>query len=47
MGDGQCMFPKVANSPVANVSKGQRVVIRGRVAGKMGQVLLRDCQLFQ
>jgi hypothetical protein len=40
----QCMFPKVTDSPVANASKGQTVTVKGRVAGKMGNVLLRDCE---
>jgi len=40
----QCMFARTEGSPVAHVSKGQRVAVRGRVAGKMGNVLLRECQ---
>jgi hypothetical protein len=40
----QCIFSRGDDSPVGDVSKGQRVNIRGRVSGKMGNVLLRECQ---
>jgi hypothetical protein len=42
----QCMFPSAGNSPVAKIGKGQKVSVRGRVAGKMGNVLLKDCQFY-
>ncbi len=40
----QCTFPPNPNSPVASVHKGQSVTVKGKVAGKMGNVLLNECQ---
>jgi hypothetical protein len=40
----QCTFPRADDSPVAHVTKGQFVSIRGRVSGKMGNVLVNECQ---
>jgi hypothetical protein len=41
----QCTFTKGEKSSVASLSKGQRVRIKGEVAGKMGNVLLNKCTL--
>jgi len=41
----QCTFTKGEKSSVALLSKGQRVIIKGEVSGKMGNVLLNKCTL--
>lgn len=41
----QCMFQKNNQAIVATLSKGQEVRIRGKVSGKLGNILLRDCHL--
>lgn len=49
-GDGfldgvQCTFTKGQQSSVARLSKGQRVSVKGEVAGKMGNVLINKASL--
>lgn len=41
----QCFFPDRAASSVAAIRKGQSVSIIGRVDGKFGNVMLKDCAL--
>ena len=42
----QCIFTKGEQSTVARLSKGQRVTVKGEVAGKMGNVLVRKASLL-
>lgn len=48
-GDGlfgvQCMFDKRHEGALGRLRKGMGVRIQGKVSGKLGSVLLRDCQL--
>ena len=39
----QCMFTSGEQSKVANLSKGQKVSVKGEVSGKMGNVLVNKC----
>tara|TARA_B100000809_G_scaffold219291_1_gene226414 strand:+ start:420 stop:866 length:447 start_codon:yes stop_codon:yes gene_type:complete len=39
----QCMFSDEHKSQLANAAKGQRVTIKGKCDGKLGNVLLRGC----
>lgn len=41
----QCMFPKSQNSSIAQLSDGQQVTVKGKVSGKMGNILLKNCEL--
>ncbi len=41
----QCTFTKGEESSVARLSKGERVTIKGEVAGKMGNVLVNKARL--
>ncbi|WP_076606326.1 OB-fold protein [Cystobacter fuscus] len=41
----QCALGKAQAAKAASLSKGARVTIRGRVAGLMMDVLVRDCEL--
>ena len=41
----QCTFTKGEQSSVARLSKGQRVTVKGEVAGKMGNVLVNKARL--
>ncbi len=42
----QCTFAEGEESSIASLSKGQRVQVKGEVAGKMGNVLLEKCRLL-
>lgn len=42
----QCMFKKSDEMILANLSPGQTIVIGGKCAGKMGNVLMRECWLY-
>ncbi len=42
----QCMFPKTAESALAEVSKGERITLQGQVSGKLGNVILRSCKII-
>lgn len=41
----QCTFTKSEQSSVASLSKGQQVSVKGEVAGKMGNVLVKKASL--
>lgn len=41
----QCMFTKGEQSSVSRLSKGQQVRVKGEVAGKMGNILVKKCNL--
>lgn len=41
----QCMFATGEQSRVAALSKGQFITVKGKVDGKMGNVLMRNCSL--
>jgi len=41
----QCTFTKGEQSSVARLSKRQQVRVKGKVAGKMGNVLVNKCSL--
>lgn len=43
----QCMFSKANESKLATVTKGQQITLRGEVSGKMGNVLVRGCQIIK
>jgi len=41
----QCMFDDSHENQLAGLSKGDRVTLTGTCQGKMGNVILRDCDL--
>lgn len=43
----QCMFSKSDEAELATVSKGQKIVLRGEVNGKMGNILLKGCEIVK
>ena len=42
----QCIFPKSDTSAVSGLTKGQTVRVRGKVFGRIGNVVLQDCELL-
>jgi predicted phosphodiesterase len=42
----QCIFTRADNDAVSGLEKGQTVRVRGRVFGRIGNVLLQDCELL-
>lgn len=42
----QCTFPKSEANAVAKLSKGHRVTVKGKVQGKMGNVLIEKSRLL-
>lgn len=42
----QCMFKKSEESVLADLQPGQVIVVGGKCAGKMGNVLMRECWLY-
>lgn len=42
----QCMFPRSAESSLTELLPGQQVTIAGKCAGKMGNVLMRECRFY-
>lgn len=43
----QCMFSKSDEVQLATVAKGQQITLRGNVEGKLGNVIIRDCQIVK
>jgi hypothetical protein len=41
----QAMFPKSAESKLSTMTKGQSVLVRCQNSGKLGNVILRGCEL--
>ncbi len=44
-GTVQCMFDKNSQSQLASLSKGTEITLHGRVSGKLGNVIVRDCSI--
>ena len=42
----QCMFDTSAESQLANIKKGQSITLKGRVQGKVANILIRDCSII-
>lgn len=42
----QCIFPKSDAAAVTGLTKGQTVRVRGKVFGRIGNVVLQDCELL-
>ncbi len=43
----QCMFSEKDESQLANVSKDDRITLRGEVSGKLGNVLVKGCKIVK
>lgn len=43
----QCMFSKADEPKLATIMKGQQIILSGEVSGKMGNVLVRGCQIIK
>ncbi|HVU06637.1 MAG TPA: hypothetical protein VHE10_02520 [Candidatus Paceibacterota bacterium] len=41
----QCMFPRSAESILANISKGEYMTLQGKVTGKLGNIILSGCSI--
>lgn len=41
----QCMFSKTDEPQLATIVKGRQIILRGEVSGKMGNILVRKCQI--
>lgn len=41
----QCMFSRGDEAQLAQVSKGQEITLRGNVEGKLGNVIIRKCEI--
>lgn len=40
----QCMFDKSQAEQLAGLSKGQKLTVQGKVSGKLGNIILRECK---
>jgi len=43
----QCMFDKSDQSELASLSKNTKITLRGKVSGKLGNVLVKDCSIVE
>lgn len=43
----QCMFGKGDEAELANVSKGDSISLKGEVSGKLGNIIIRGCQIVK
>jgi hypothetical protein len=43
----QCMFTKDQEAELSSVSKGQSITLEGRVSGKLGNILVRECKIVK
>lgn len=43
----QCMFSRSNESELATVAKGQKITLRGKVEGKLGNILVRGCEIVK
>ncbi len=43
----QCMFTKEQETELSTVSKGQSITLQGRVSGKLGNVIVRECRIVK
>jgi hypothetical protein len=43
----QCMFSKSDQAQLASLSKDTRITLRGRVSGKLGNIIVRDCSIVR
>ena len=43
----QCMFEKSDQTQLATLSKDTRITLRGRVSGKLGNIIIRECSVVK
>lgn len=43
----QCMFDKSDSNALASLSKTQKIILAGKVSGKLGNVIVNDCKIVQ
>lgn len=43
----QCMFEKSDQAQLATLSKDTRITLRGRVSGKLGNIIVRECSVVR
>jgi hypothetical protein len=43
----QCMFEKSDQAQLATLSKDTRIILRGRVSGKLGNIIIRECSVVK
>lgn len=43
----QCIFSKSQEAELANIVKNQSITLQGRVSGKLGNVLVRECSIVK
>jgi len=43
----QCMFAKSDESKLIDISKGQQITLKGKVSGKLGNIVVNDCQIVK
>src|SRR3989344_5722610 len=41
----QCMFNKGSEAELATVSKGQKITFKGEISGKLGNILVKRCEI--
>lgn len=41
----QCMFTKEQETELSAISKGQSITLQGRMSGKLGNVIVRECRI--
>lgn len=45
--DVQCMFSKSDEVELAAVAKGQKITLRGEVSGKLGNIIVKSCEIVK
>ena len=43
----QCMFSKSDEAELAAVTKGQKITLRGEVSGKLGNIIVKGCEIVR
>lgn len=43
----QCVFSKSQEAELAGISKNQAIILQGRVSGKLGNVIVRECSIVK
>ncbi len=43
----QCMFSKSDQAQLASLAKDTKITLRGRVSGKLGNIIVRDCSIVR
>lgn len=43
----QCMFDKSDSNQLASLTKAQKITLSGKVSGKLGNIIIKDCKILE